>query len=47
MTASIQVSHPASITIFTISLSVVVWLYDCLTDIVLIDNLWKFNLPLM
>ena len=41
------VSHPDSVTLFTITLSVLVWLADCLSDMVVIDALWQFNLPLM
>jgi len=44
---SLVVSHPNTITFFAITLSVLLWLYDCLSDIVVIDAFWQFKLPLM
>jgi len=44
---SLVVSHPNTITFFAIALSVLLWLYDCLSDIVVIDAFWQFKLPLM
>lgn len=44
---SLAVRHPNTIPLFFVFLSFVVWLYDCITDMVVIQLLWSYNLPIM
>jgi len=45
--ASLAVSHPNTIPLLFVFLSFVIWLYDCITDMVVIETLWSFQLPIM
>ena len=45
--ASLAVSHQNTIPLFFVFLSFVIWLYDCITDMVIIEILWSFRLPIM
>ena len=44
---SLFVSHPNTIPLLFVFFSFVVWLYDCVTDMVIIELLWNFRLPIM
>ena len=44
---NILVSHPNTIPAFTVFISFIVWLYDIITDAVIIQILWDFKLPIM
>merc|ERR1740137_454086 len=44
---SVFVSHPNTIPLLFVFISFVVWLYDCITDMVIIELLWNFKLPIM
>jgi len=44
---SLLVSHPNTIPLLFVFFSFVVWLYDCITDMVIIELLWNFKLPIM
>jgi len=44
---SLTVRHPNTIPLFFVFLSFIVWLYDCITDMVMIQLLWSYNLPIM
>merc|ERR1719450_1737541 len=45
--ASLAVSHQNTIPLFFVFLSFVIWLYDCITDMVIIEKLWSFQLPIL
>merc|ERR1719402_490791 len=44
---SLLVSHPNTIPLLFVFFSFVVWLYDCITDMVIIEIFWSFRLPIM
>ena len=44
---SFLVSHPNTIPMFFVFLSFAIWLYDSITDMVIIHLLWNFRLPIM
>ena len=44
---SVFVSHPNTIPLLFVFISFVVWLYDCITDMVIIELLWSFRIPIM
>eukprot|EP00092_Neocalanus_flemingeri_P038085 GFUD01041455.1.p1 GENE.GFUD01041455.1~~GFUD01041455.1.p1 ORF type:complete len:775 (+),score=224.78 GFUD01041455.1:337-2661(+) len=44
---SLLVSHPNTIPLLFVFFSFVVWLYDCITDMVIIELLWNFKIPIM
>ena len=44
---SLCVSHPASTPVLVFILHFLVWCYELLTDVVFINNLWNFRIPLM
>ena len=44
---SLFVSHPNTIPLLFVFFSFVVWLYDCITDMVIIELLWNFRIPIM
>jgi len=44
---SLFVSHPNTIPLLFVFFSFIVWLYDCITDMVIIEILWSFRLPIM
>ena len=44
---SLLVSHPNTIPLLFVFFSFVVWLYDCVTDMAIIQLLWNFRLPIM
>merc|ERR1719244_324526 len=44
---SLFVSHPNTIPLLFVFFSFIVWLYDCITDMVIIKILWSFRLPIM
>jgi len=44
---SIFVSHPNTVPLLCVFFSFIVWLYDCMTDMVIIEILWSFRLPIM
>jgi hypothetical protein len=45
--ASLAGSHPNTIPLLFVFLSFAIWLYDCITDMVIIELLWSFQLPIM
>ena len=44
---SLLVSHPNTIPLLFVFFSFLVWLYDCITDMVIIELFWNFKLPIM
>jgi len=44
---SLFVSHPNTVPLLFVFFSFIVWLYDCITDMVIIEILWSFRLPIM
>ena len=44
---NLVVSHPNALPAVTVFLSFIIWLYDIITDAVIIQVLWDFKLPTM
>jgi len=44
---SLFVSHPNTVPLLFVFFSFIVWLYDCITDMVIIEILWSFRIPMI
>lgn len=44
---SVLISHPNTTPLFFTFISFTVWLFDTVTDMSIIDQLWNFNLPIL
>jgi len=44
---SVLISHPNTTPLFFTFMSFTVWLFDTITDMSIIDQLWNFNLPIL